>query len=131
MGDEKLRLMVADDERHLRRTFAMAARLVGFETVAEANNGQEAVDLYKVHKPDLLLLDINMPIKTGLEALGEIIAHDPDANVIILTSLADQHSVDTAVELGATNYILKSTPIDQIRAILTEFRNDFLADPEV
>ncbi len=128
MSNTIIRLLVADDERHLRKTFSLAARLVGYETIAEASNGNEAVALYQQHKPDLVLLDINMPVKTGLEALEEIIALDPDANVIILTSLADQESVDKALELGATNYILKSTPIDKIKTILTEFKQDFLGD---
>ncbi|MES1167781.1 MAG: response regulator, partial [Oleiharenicola lentus] len=79
-------------------------------------NGAEAVELYKLHQPDLVLLDVNMPILDGVQALGQIKAFDPDAVVVMLTSLANRQTVEECVRLGAADYIRKDTPRDEMTA---------------
>lgn len=114
------RVVLADDEEHSRRLIKAVMTSMKCEVAGEATNGQEAVDLFKSEMPDLLLLDINMPVKTGEEALREIIDHSPDAFVIMLTSVADMESVEQCINIGAANYIRKDTPVQEIKSIIKE-----------
>jgi len=114
----KRRVIVADDERHIRSFLKVLLEKNDFEVVGEASNGEETVDLYMRLQPDLLLLDINMPFKTGIEALKEIRERFPRALVIMLTSLADRDSVEKCIEAGAANFIRKDTSLDNITFLI-------------
>ncbi len=116
----KPRVLLADDETHLRILMKTVMTSMNCEIAGEAKNGVEAVELFKIEKPDLLLLDINMPEKTGEEALKEIIGEFPDAFVIMLTSLADMESVERCLTLGAANYIRKDTPLEEIKKTIKD-----------
>jgi len=120
MSTEKPRILIADDEGHIRTLIKAVIKMLGFDVVAEASNGQEAVERFKECKPDMTLLDINMPLKTGLDALQEIMAIAPDTCVIMLTSLSDRTSIEQCVNLGASNYIRKDTPIPEMKEMLTD-----------
>jgi len=120
MNSEKPRTIIADDEPHIRTLMKVVLESMGFEIIAQAANGQEAVDLFLKLKPDILLMDINMPIKTGLEALKEIIVLDPALCVIMLSSVSDVESVEQAIEIGAAHFIRKDTPITEIKKIVNE-----------
>ncbi len=93
---------------------------IGFTTFFEAKNGDEAVHLYQQWQPDLTMMDVNMPIKEGMEALAEIIAIDEDAVVVMTTSVASRQAVERSVELGASHYIRKDTPKEEVVRILQE-----------
>jgi len=99
-------------------------KTMGYELVGEAANGMEAVDRFRSLRPDITLLDINMPVKTGLEALKEIMAMDPSACVVMLTSLSDRETIEECLTLGASNYIRKDTPLPQIKALIAETWED-------
>jgi two-component system chemotaxis response regulator CheY len=114
------KILIADDEGHVRKFIALIARQLGAPTIIEAANGQEAVAVYEREKPDLVLLDVNMPIQDGLETLKQITAADPSAVVVMLTSLANRETIEEALRLGAANYIRKDTPKDEILAALRE-----------
>jgi len=120
--------LLVDDEQHLRMYLKLILKQVGFTNFYEAVNGEEAVELYKAHKPDLVLMDVNMPKKEGMEALEEIIEFDEDAVVIMTTSVASREAVETSAELGATHYIRKDTPkdtmIEMIQGIVNEIWGD-------
>jgi two-component system, chemotaxis family, chemotaxis protein CheY len=120
MNTEKPRVLIADDESHIRSLMKVVLETIHYEVVAQAANGKEAVENYLKLKPDILLMDINMPVKTGLEALTEIIAADPGACVIMLSSVSDMESVQEAVEIGAAHFIRKDTPITEIKKIISE-----------
>jgi two-component system chemotaxis response regulator CheY len=125
MSEKKApRVLLADDEMHIRAMMKAALKKLNWEIVDEAKNGQEAIDLYKKHKPDLLLMDLNMPEKTGVTALKEIKAFDPNALVVILTSEAADDNLEKCLELGAANYILKNNPIQGIREMLQDTWED-------
>ena len=113
-------VLVADDELHIRVVITTLLRNMGLEVAGEAVNGQEAVRQYRELRPDLLLMDINMPVQTGDEALREIMAEFPEARVILLTSMADADTVEAALEAGAFNYIRKDSPLEEIRAAVRE-----------
>ncbi len=88
------------------------------EIVGEAANGKDAVDMFKSLKPNLLLLDINMPLKSGKEALAEIMKRYSNAFVIMLTSLSDKQTIEDCIKLGASGFIRKDIPIDEMKQII-------------
>jgi len=120
MADTKTRVLLADDEMHIRMLLKTVINSIDCEVVAEASNGKEAVALFKEKRPDLVLLDINMPLQTGEEALKEIIEEFPSALVIMLTSVTDMESVERCIDAGACNYIRKDTPLVEMKAIVGE-----------
>ncbi len=86
-----------------------------FAIVAEASNGQEALQLYKEHSPDFLTLDITMPQMNGLETLKTLLSAHPDARVVIVSAVGQKRIVFEALELGAKDFIVK--PFDPERVL--------------
>ena len=120
--------LVADDENHIRSYVRIILNHLGIETVYEAKNGQEAVDSFRENKPEVVFLDINMPGMTGLEALPLILDIDPDAVVIMLTGHASRHLVEGSAKAGATHYIRKDTPQQEITTLLSELFNEIFEE---
>ena len=120
MKIESCRIAIADDEAMIRYALKTIIKSLNMKCVGEAMNGQEAVALYAKEKPDIMFLDINMPIKNGDEALKEIRAKFPGANVVMLTSVAETETVKKCVQDGAINYILKTNPLDKIKIMIEE-----------
>lgn len=114
------RIVIADDEMHIRLLIKKALTSMNYIVVGEAANGNEAVDQFKKERPDIVLLDINMPFKSGEEALQEIIAESPDALAIMLTSVSDMESVENCIAAGAAGYIRKDTPLAEIKGMISE-----------
>lgn len=125
METVKPRVLLADDESHIRSLMKAVIKTLGYDVIAEAVNGSEAVDLCVKEKPDLLLMDINMPVKTGIEALKEIVSLCPKTCVIMLSSVSDMESVREAIEAGAAHFIRKDTPITEMKTIITEAWDDY------
>jgi CheY-like chemotaxis protein len=123
------KVLVADDEAHIRKYTTLLLRSLGVATIVEAANGREAVALYQSENPDLVLLDVNMPELDGVGALREIRALDPAALVVMLTSLATRQVIDEAAQNGATHYLRKDTPRDEVLAQLRKiFEECFESD---
>jgi DNA-binding NarL/FixJ family response regulator len=120
MKPDPLRVVIADDEKHLRSSFRILIQNEGWIVVGEATNGQEAIHLYRKHKPDLLLLDINMPIKSGDEALIEIRKEFSNAKAIILTMESDAETVKRCIRAGAISYLTKNQSLDDIQIRLRQ-----------
>ena len=93
--------LIVDDEPHLRMYLKLILKRIGFKVFFEAKDGQEGIDMYKLRKPDLVLLDVNMPVKEGMEALEEIMEFDENAVVVMASSVASRQAVERRVELGA------------------------------
>src|ERR1035438_9829275 len=107
-------IMLVDDEAHIRKFISLLLRHLGVTRIYEASNGSEAIELYKKESPDLILLDVNMPVMDGIETLRALKAINPDCVVVMLTSLANRQTIDEAVALGAANYIRKDAPPEDI-----------------
>jgi YesN/AraC family two-component response regulator len=122
----KPRVLIADDENACRVLIKAIVTSMNCEVVGEAKTGLEAIEMYKKLKPHLLLLDINMPLKTGDEALEEIMRDHPDAFVIILSAVAEMARVEKCLAMGASNYIRKDTRPAEIRAIIKETWQEFI-----
>lgn len=113
-----INLIIIDDESHIRLFFKTFLMKAGFNVLAEGDNGNCVVELYEKHKPDMVLLDIAMPYKTGTEALKELKLAFPESKVIMLSSLSDMETVEKSIELGASNYIRKDCSSDEIVKII-------------
>ena len=103
-------VLLCDDSRALRMLAARQLSEAGFEVVAEAGNGEEAIAQYQAHRPDVVLLDLVMPQLDGKGALQGILQHDCSARVVILSSLGAQGDIEECLRLGAASYLQK--PID-------------------
>ena len=119
----KPRALLVDDEAHVRTLMKTVAVSLNFNVICEASTGQQAVSLYKTTQPDITFLDINMPRTTGETALREIMAHNPDACVIMLTSVVDAQSVERCLNLGAAGYIRKDTPLSEMKTLIRDTWN--------
>lgn len=108
------KVVVADDEPHIRMLMKAVLARAGFEIAAEAKNGKEAIEAVREHRPDVLLLDINMPQMSGEEALPAILEICPEIAVIMLTSVTDRMTVENCFDIGAANYLRKDTPVQEI-----------------
>ena len=112
--------LIVDDENHIRKYIGLVLRSLGATTILEATNGAEGVETYEREKPDLVLLDVNMPVMDGIETLRKIRSFDAQASVVMLTSLATRLTIEEAIEGGALHYIRKDTPRDELIALLNE-----------
>ncbi|HAA02216.1 MAG TPA: two-component system response regulator [Syntrophobacteraceae bacterium] len=117
---KKLKVLIAEDESHSRLFLKAIVTSMNCEVVGEACTGVEAIELYRQLKPHMLLLDINLPNKTGEDVLREIRAEFPRALIIVVTSVSDQETVEKCLDLGAANYIRKDTPIAEIKLAIKE-----------
>ncbi|MEM1222917.1 MAG: response regulator [Verrucomicrobiota bacterium] len=116
--------LIVDDEKHIRLYLKLVLKQIGFEKFFEAADGQEAIEEYKHKRPELVLMDVNMPVKEGLDALKEIVEFDPEAIVVMASSVASRKAVESSVEAGASYYIRKDTPKDEIAKILSHVIDD-------
>jgi two-component system chemotaxis response regulator CheY len=108
------RVLIADDAAFMREMLRDILTDGGYEIVAEAADGNEAVSAYAKHHPDLVTLDIVMPRKSGLEALREIIAGHPGACVVMCSALGQEALVMEALEAGARDFIVKPFKPDHV-----------------
>lgn len=109
-----IRLMLADDHRMLREGLSRSMREEGFDVVAEARNGAEAVQLATQVKPEVILMDVTMPELDGVEACRQIRDSLPDARIVMLTMHADQDVLANAIRAGASGYLVKDCSTNEI-----------------
>jgi len=110
-----VRILVAEDEALIRMDLVEMLQGAGYEVVAEATNGQEAVELTQLHKPDLAILDVKMPVMDGISAAEKIINLAP---VLMLTAFSQKELIDRARDAGVMAYVVKPFTIgDLIPAI--------------
>lgn len=108
---KELTILICDDSILVRKKFKDIIVALGCNNIIEAIDGQQAIDIYKEQKPNLVFMDIVMPVKTGIEALSEIISHDSNAKVVIVSSIGTNNKLKEAIKLGAYDFFQK--PIDE------------------
>lgn len=101
------RILIADDSAIIRKTLKRILIDAGHEVVDEAKNGVEAVEKYKRFQPDLVTMDISMPIMTGLEAVKVILDQCSFARIIMISAIDEKNAVFEALEKGAKHYVIK------------------------
>lgn len=112
-----IRVIVADDHPIVRSGIvALLAATDDVDVVGVAGDGREAVDLAAALQPDLVLMDLRMPVLSGDRATAEIIARDPAVRVVVLTTYETDEQILTAIEAGAVGYLLKASPEDELLA---------------
>jgi NarL family two-component system response regulator LiaR len=116
---QPIRVLVADDHAIVREGLrALIDTEPGIELIAEAQDGEEAVRLARAVRPDVILLDLVMPRLDGLAAIPRLKEDNPDVNILVLTSFAEDDKVFPAIKAGALGYLLKDTlPRDLLQAI--------------
>ncbi len=115
-----MKIIIADDSILMRRNLKSILKQLGYNVIAEASNGQEAVELYKRLKPDVVTMDISMPVMDGIEAVNQIVQLYPDANIIMISALNQKEMVFKAIERGAKYYIIKPFKIDMVAKALEQ-----------
>jgi DNA-binding NarL/FixJ family response regulator len=108
MSDQTIRIVVIDDQAVVRQGFVSLINTVAdMEVIAEGTNGQQAVELYRTHKPDVMLIDLRMPVLSGVEAIGAIRREFPGARMIVLTTYDGDEDIYRSLQAGAQGYLLK------------------------
>ena len=120
----KVRVLLVDDEAHVRLYVKTVVRSMGCEVVAEASDGKQALELFDKHSPDLVLLDINMPVMDGLTALRELRKRSDKVAIVMLTSLASAEVVENSLASGANYHLRKDLPMNELKQ---EIRDTWLA----
>ncbi|RSS84478.1 response regulator transcription factor [Streptomyces sp. WAC06614] len=131
MTGKAIRVLIADDEPLIRAGIRMILTSdPGIEVVAEAPNGREAVELARAHHPDVVLLDIQMPVLDGLSALAELGRAVPQTRVLILTTFGERENVLRALSEGGAGFLLKdSAPGELIGAVRAAAAGDAYLSP--
>jgi len=112
------RVLVCDDSILMRKLVTDALSETGWETVAEATNGEEAFQLYQQHRPDAVTMDIVMPGADGIYGLEKIIGIDPAAKVVVISALNQTHKISEAIRKGAQDFIAKPFMPEQLQQTL-------------
>ena len=134
MSDSKpIRVLIADDHPVVRRGLrTLFSSKPGIEPVGEAADGAEAVLMARSLQPDVILLDMVMPHKNGLEAINEIKQENPEARILVLTSFAEDEKVFPAIKAGALGYLLKdSSPEELLDAIRNVYHGQSSLHPTI
>jgi two-component system chemotaxis response regulator CheY len=116
------RLLVVDDAMIMRKLIKDVAVEAGWEVAGEARDGSEAVELYRALRPDLVTMDLVMPVMGGAEALRRIRADDPEAQVIIVTALDQKQALMDTIRAGAVDFIVKPFDRQRLRNLLEKVR---------
>jgi two-component system chemotaxis response regulator CheY len=112
------RFLLVDDSEFIRKSLKVVVKLLEGEVVGEAQDGLEAIEAYKKFRPDVVTLDIVMPNMTGVEAVKHLVKLDPNAKVIMVSSLGYQDKVKEAIVNGAKYFIVKPfKPMDAAKTI--------------
>jgi two-component system, NarL family, response regulator NreC len=130
---KKLRILLADDHIVMRTGLrALLERQTNLEVVGESENGRETIELAASLKPDVVVMDVGMPVLNGIEATKTITGQHPTTAVVILSMHADESYVMRALKAGARGYLLKdSAPADLISAIQAVSQNKSFFSPKV
>jgi len=111
------KILIADDAAFMRMMLRKILEEGGYEVIGEAENGAIAIQKYKELKPDMLISDMVMPEKGGIDVLKEVLAEFPDANILICSAIGQQALVIEAIQAGAKDYIVK--PFEQANVLET------------
>jgi len=121
MVTKSIKVLIADDHPLVREGLrALIATEPDMDLVGEASDGVEAVDLAMSLQPDVILLDLMMPNKTGIEAIQEIKEENPDARILVATSFGEDENVFPAIKAGALGYLLKDSSPQELLSALRE-----------
>jgi two-component system chemotaxis response regulator CheY len=114
------KVLVVDDSSIIRRNLSSILKKAGHTIVAEAPNGEIGVKEYERHKPELVTMDITMPVLDGIEAVKKIISFDPEAKIVMISALDQRFMVLTALQSGAKHYVIKPFSSEKVLNVIDE-----------
>ncbi len=117
------KVLIVDDAAFMRLNLKNIIEEMGFEIIAEAENGVQAVDKYKEHNPDLVTMDITMPEMDGISATKKITSFDDNAKVLVCSAMGQQSLVIEAIEAGAKDFIVKPFERNRIKQAMQKIFN--------
>ncbi|BCZ45400.1 response regulator [Clostridium gelidum] len=121
MSENLLKILICDDSMLMRKKLKDSLTLCGPFDILEATDGQKAVEIYKEKNPDLVFMDIVMPVKDGIQAVSEIKDFDKNAKVVMASSSGTKENLKKAIKAGAFEFIQKPWEQEQITKILNNF----------
>jgi two-component system chemotaxis response regulator CheY len=135
-----LKVLIVDDSLIIRKKITKILETLGHQVVFGAQNGQEAIDAYNEHKPDLVTMDITMPDMDGITAVKHIMKSDSNAKIIMVTSHGQEDMVIKSIQAGAVGYMLKPISDEKVAGAIGEVfieyaqnsdSDDFLSEDEL
>lgn len=124
--------LIADDHLLVRSGVRLLLQSLGFEVQGEAGDGQQLIDLHARHRPGFLIVDVTMPVKSGLQALAEIRRVDPDVRALIVSNLDTADAINLAFASGADAYLVKDFALPELeQAIAATQRGDKYLSPRL
>jgi len=132
MSESTISVLIADDHTVVRKGLRslLSGEKYGIEVIGEASNGEEAIQKANELKPDVILMDLVMPGKSGTEAIKEIKKIQPHARILVLTSFADDENITGAIKAGAYSFLLKDTSPDELVQTIHSVFKDKLTLPQ-
>jgi len=125
-----LTALIVDDEAHARTYLRLVLNSLGVTTIWEATHGKEGLELYQYYRPDVVLLDVNLPLMSGEQVMAALTQIDPGAAVVIVTSQNEHETVKQFVRLGAMGYVLKHLAKEEMAATFAELLGCLVAEDE-
>lgn len=122
MGNQ-VRVLVVEDESIMRSIIGYALKELGCDVVGEALDGEQALELFVQMKPDLVLLDIHLPRRDGIEVLRKMREAQRDAYIVMLTAMSDEGTIEDCLLAGARDYLRKDRPSEELASRLTRHVN--------
>lgn len=117
------KILLVDDAMIMRKLVRDALTKSGYTDILEAGDGEMACEVYKAERPDLVIMDITMPKRMGIDALREIKKFDPMAKVIMCSAMGQEFMVSDAIKLGAVDFIVKPFKADRVVQAVKKFLN--------
>ncbi len=118
------RVLIVDDAVFMRNMIKDIFSGDEFEVVGEAANGVEAVEKYRELNPDVVTMDIVMPLKSGIEAVKDIVSEDPDAKIVMCSALGQDSLIMEAIEAGAKDFIVKPFKAEKVIEVVKQIISD-------
>jgi two-component system chemotaxis response regulator CheY len=113
-------VLIVDDISYVRKTLKQILSARNFKVIGEAENGDEAVKLYDELRPDIVTMDLVMPVLNGVDATRMILKSDPDARIVILSAMMQENLVADAILAGAKDYIIKPFHTDEVMKVMNQ-----------
>lgn len=126
-----IKVLIVDNDPMVTESLALIVEKSGHNVVGVGNNGQGGIDLYKTNKPDVVLMDIQMENKNGIDAVKEIMTFNSSAKILILTTFKDEEYIADALKSGAKGYILKQNVDSLIPSLEAVFAGNSVFDSEI
>jgi two-component system chemotaxis response regulator CheY len=121
-------IMIVDDAMIMRKKLSTLCSELGFEVLCTAKTGREAIDMYTKYSPDLVTMDITMPDMNGIEAVKQIVAKYPNANIIMSSSHKDTRTIKEALIYGAKGYIVKPITKEKLQNEISKLNSNAITD---